>query len=603
MDQRFCPRDGSTLRAPPGSDLVGSILADRYHVIRRIGEGGMGQVYLAEHVKMKRKSAVKVLHQGMVHDPDAISRFNREASNASQIQHPNVAAIYDFGETPEGLIYLAMEYVDGEPLTKIIERHGALTAARAADIGEQVASALEAAHDMGIIHRDLKPDNIMITRGRAGEDVAKVVDFGIAKAMQADDQKVTKTGLAIGTPEYMSPEQLGGDQLDSRTDIYSLGLVTFNMLTGQLPFPSVVSREALIMRLTEKPRTLAEIRADVQWPAELQTVMDKALANHPADRYQHVSQFGRELVTAVATMPESAFTSTGTVELNPVAATAKTEVRPLGGGAAGRRDRTNEDLPLPELDDEKSGSPVAKIFAVLLFLIIAGSSGWWYWSTHHGAPTAAASMTQVAPVPVTPAVATPIADSAQKDSATTPAVHDSTPAAAVTPVADTTAPKQVAAAPAKSTIAPDQLDDMLAPIREDLNVGKQRMNDGSTTAPSCDSAMRRTRSLRSLGSTPTYRRFARSSATSARRSRRTMRPAKRSAIWRSRMAAQRRRTAPDGPCPMSSRDFTPLSRSGPPSSPRDSAIRRLGRLRCQSSYQGVAALRQTMNHVIPVTRL
>ncbi|MGE5728525.1 MAG: protein kinase domain-containing protein, partial [Gemmatimonas sp.] len=318
MDQRFCPRDGSTLRAPPGSDLVGSILADRYHVIRRIGEGGMGQVYLAEHVKMRRKSAVKVLHQGMVHDPDAISRFNREASNASQIQHPNVAAIYDFGETPEGLIYLAMEFVDGEPLTKIIERHGALTAARAADIGEQVASALEAAHDMGIIHRDLKPDNIMITRGRAGEDVAKVVDFGIAKAMEADDQKVTKTGLAIGTPEYMSPEQLGGDVLDSRTDIYSLGLVTFNMLTGKLPFPSVVSREALIMRLTEKPRTLAEIRNDVKWPPELQTVMDKALANHPADRYQHVSQFGRELVTAVATMPESAFTSTGTLELSPV---------------------------------------------------------------------------------------------------------------------------------------------------------------------------------------------------------------------------------------------------------------------------------------------
>jgi serine/threonine protein kinase len=478
MDQRFCPRDGSTLRAPPGSDLVGSILADRYHVIRRIGEGGMGQVYLAEHVKMKRKSAVKVLHQGMVHDPDAISRFNREASNASQIQHPNVAAIYDFGETPEGLIYLAMEYVDGEPLTKIIERHGALTAARAADIGEQVASALEAAHDMGIIHRDLKPDNIMITRGRAGEDVAKVVDFGIAKAMQADDQKVTKTGLAIGTPEYMSPEQLGGDQLDSRTDIYSLGLVTFNMLTGQLPFPSVVSREALIMRLTEKPRTLAEIRADVQWPAELQTVMDKALANHPADRYQHVSQFGRELVTAVATMPESAFTSTGTLELNPVAAAARTEVRPLGGGAAGRRDRSNEDLPVPELEEEKSGSPVAKIFAVLLFLIIASSSGWWYWSTHQVAPTVAAVTTPAAPAAAMQTPLVPVTDSARTDSATSTAAHDSTPAAAVTPAVDSTAVKPVAAAPAKSTIPPDQLDDVLAPIREDLNVGKQRMNNG-----------------------------------------------------------------------------------------------------------------------------
>ena len=474
MDQRFCPRDGSTLRAPPGSDLVGSILADRYHVIRRIGEGGMGQVYLAEHVKMKRKSAVKVLHQGMVHDPDAISRFNREASNASQIQHPNVAAIYDFGETPEGLIYLAMEFVDGEPLTKIIERHGALTAARAADIGEQVASALEAAHDMGIIHRDLKPDNIMIARGRAGEDVAKVVDFGIAKAMEADDQKVTKTGLAIGTPEYMSPEQLGGDQLDSRTDIYSLGLVTFNMLTGQLPFPSVVSREALIMRLTEKPRTLAEIRTDVQWPAELQTVMDKALANHPADRYQHVSQFGRELVTAVATMPESALTSTGTLELAPFPHAAKTEARPLGGGAASRRDRSNEELPLPELDRESSGSPVGIIFAVLVALLLAGGGGYWYWNSQK-TPAAVASTTAPAAT-TTPPIAT-TADSAAKDSTNAAATHDSTPPAAVTPVVDSTT-KPAATEPPKSTISSDQLDDLLAPIREDLNVGRQRMNEG-----------------------------------------------------------------------------------------------------------------------------
>ena len=474
MDQRFCPRDGSTLRAPPGSDLVGSILADRYHVIRRIGEGGMGQVYLAEHVKMKRKSAVKVLHQGMVHDPDAISRFNREASNASQIQHPNVAAIYDFGETPDGLIYLAMEFVDGEPLTKIIERHGALTATRAADIGEQVASALEAAHDMGIIHRDLKPDNIMIARGRAGEDVAKVVDFGIAKAMEGDDQKVTKTGLAIGTPEYMSPEQLGGDQLDSRTDIYSLGLVTFNMLTGKLPFPSVVSREALIMRLTEKPRTLAEIRNDVHWPPELQTVMDKALANHPADRYQHVSQFGRELVTAVATMPESAFTSTGTVELSPIAAAAKTEARPLGGGAASRRDRSNEELPIPQLEEEKSGSPVALIFAVLVLLIVGGGGGWWYWNSHQMVNTVAAnSAPAAAPAP---AVA-PVADSARHDSTSSTVPHDSA-SPAVAPVVDTATPKAAAIEPPKSTLAPDQLDDLLAPIREDLNVGKQRMSEG-----------------------------------------------------------------------------------------------------------------------------
>ena len=226
------------------------------------------------------------------------------------------------------------------------------------------------------------------------------------------------------------------------------------------------------MRLTEKPRTLAEIRNDVKWPPELQTVMDKALANHPADRYQHVSQFGRELVTAVATMPQSAFTSTGTVELSPVAPAAKTEIRPLGGGAAGRRDRSNEELPIPEVEQDRSGSPVALIFGVLVLLILGGGGGWLYWSSHHGAPTVASA----AAPPATPAQ--PLAssaDSAITDSANAP--HDSATAAA-TPVVDSAARKAATAEVPRSVIAPDQLDSMLAPIREDLDVGKQRMSEG-----------------------------------------------------------------------------------------------------------------------------
>src|SRR3982751_1632735 len=155
-DVKFCPNDGQTLRsAAPANNLVGQIIAERYHVLKKLGEGGMGQVYLAEHVKMGRKSAVKVMNPGMVNDADAISRFNREASNASKINHPNVAAVYDFGETSDGLIYLAMEFVEGPSLTKIIEA-GALPPQRAADITRQAADALTVAHDMGIVHRDLK---------------------------------------------------------------------------------------------------------------------------------------------------------------------------------------------------------------------------------------------------------------------------------------------------------------------------------------------------------------------------------------------------------------------------------------------------------------
>ena len=302
--ERFCPRDGSALRTHGGSqDLVGQIIGERYHVLRRLGEGGMGQVYLAEHVKMGRRSAVKVMHPGMVHDPDAISRFNREASNASRITHPHVAAIYDFGETADGIVYLAMELVDGEPLTAILERGGALPPARAALLVRQTADALGAAHELGIVHRDLKPDNIMVTRGRDGADCVKVVDFGIAKAGAGDNQKVTRTGLVVGTPEYMSPEQLAGDPLDGRSDVYALGLVAFNMLTGTLPFPSETAQEAMIMRLTDRPRTLAEMRADVAWPAAVQAAMDRALARDVRERYATAPEFARDLAAAVARMP------------------------------------------------------------------------------------------------------------------------------------------------------------------------------------------------------------------------------------------------------------------------------------------------------------
>ena len=303
-DLRFCPTDGQTLRAAsPVQDLVGQVLADRYHVMKKLGEGGMGQVYLAEHVKMGRKSAIKVLNPSMVYDPDAVARFNREAANASRISHPSVCAIYDFGETPEGLIYLAMEFVEGQPLTDVLEREGALPVGRAAAIFAQVADALQAAHDLGIVHRDLKPDNVMLARARDGADVVKVVDFGIAKLVGSDaSQEVTKTGLVIGTPEFMSPEQLSGDKVDGRSDIYSLGLMFFKMLTGRLPFEADTVQETLVQRLTEEPLTLAAARPDLRFPPGLQEALDSALARTPVARYQTAAKFANDVagVTGLA---------------------------------------------------------------------------------------------------------------------------------------------------------------------------------------------------------------------------------------------------------------------------------------------------------------
>ena len=299
-DVKFCPNDGQTLRAAaPANNLVGQVVADRYHVVKKLGEGGMGQVYLAEHVKMGRRSAIKVMNPSMVHDPDAVARFNREASNASRITHPNVCAIYDFGETPDGLIYLAMEFIEGEPLTDLLAREGALPVARATGIFLQTAEALQAAHDLGIVHRDLKPDNIMLARRKDGTDTVKVVDFGIAKAIGGGGdeagQKVTKTGLVVGTPEFMSPEQLSGDKLDGRSDLYSLALVFYRMLSGKLPFEATTVQETMIKRLTDEPMPLAVARTDLSFPSGLQPVLDTALARTPSDRYQTVAKFAADI--------------------------------------------------------------------------------------------------------------------------------------------------------------------------------------------------------------------------------------------------------------------------------------------------------------------
>ena len=230
----YCPADGTTLQAlTPGDDLIGTVVADGYLITDKIGEGGMGRVCLGRHVRLPQNVAIKILHPGMVRDANVVARFRREAVNASQIENEHVARVFDHGEVGDGLFYIAMEFVEGEPLSKIVSREGPLPLARAADIMRQVADALAAAHERPtpIVHRDLKPDNIMVGVRRDGTDRVKVVDFGIAEAMSGGGPKLTQQGLVIGTPEYMSPEQLSAITLDCRSDIYSLALVTFDMLT------------------------------------------------------------------------------------------------------------------------------------------------------------------------------------------------------------------------------------------------------------------------------------------------------------------------------------------------------------------------------------
>ncbi len=295
---RFCSSCGALLSVEPGEGLVGQTLGGRYAVRRVIGEGGMGVVYEAEQRMGShlRKVAIKTLLPELSHDHALVSRFYRECGTVAQLEHPNTIRFYDFGETPDGALYIAMEFVSGQALTDAIAQ-GPMPAARVLKILRQVCGALHEAHGLGIIHRDLKPDNIILT-DRAGErDVVKLLDFGIAARTgpNAEGQtKLTQQGTVLGTPPYMSPEQLAGQPLDGRSDIYSLGVIAYEMLTGQLPFDADSPWMWAHKHMTEPPRSLATFPGLDIPPVIVDAVM-RALAKRPDDRPRNALEFYREL--------------------------------------------------------------------------------------------------------------------------------------------------------------------------------------------------------------------------------------------------------------------------------------------------------------------
>jgi eukaryotic-like serine/threonine-protein kinase len=296
----FCPLDSAPLRSTGDEgELIGSILAARYLVSGRLGAGGMGTVYRAQDVRLQRAAAIKVLHAGLARDPEALARFSREASNASKISNPHVVQVYDVGEVDGGAPYLAMEFVPGSSLKKLLDQEAPFTLSRAAALLSQIARGLDAAHRLGIVHRDLKPDNILMTEDEAGTEVAKVADFGISKAIRDESQRITKTGYVSGTYEFMSPEQVTGGAVDQRSDVYALGLIAFLMLTGKLPFPGTTAEHSMLMRLTEPPCTLGRMCPEAAWPEELQRVIDTALARDPGGRYGSAGQFARDFSAAI----------------------------------------------------------------------------------------------------------------------------------------------------------------------------------------------------------------------------------------------------------------------------------------------------------------
>ena len=242
------------MSSPEPDPLVGTVVDGRYRVLERLSEGGMGIVYRAQQVFLKREVALKRLHRELTGHGEAVARFEREAQAAAQIDHPNVCQVLDCGVGEDGAFFIAMELLSGTPLDRRIAEAAPLPLAEIVDIGCQVCDALDHAHALGIVHRDLKPENVMLVPRRAGSGVAaKIMDFGIAKvAQEAGGSKLTQAGMVFGTPAYMAPEQAAGEPVDARADVYAMGVILFQMATGRCPFEAPTLSAVLTKQLTEQ---------------------------------------------------------------------------------------------------------------------------------------------------------------------------------------------------------------------------------------------------------------------------------------------------------------------------------------------------------------
>jgi serine/threonine-protein kinase len=307
-DFLVCPRDASPLVDEVENGVVdpriGKLLGETYQIIRVVGEGGMGRVYEARHLRLKgRRFAVKVLHSDLAKNNEIVARFMREAESASSLSHPNIVDVFDVHHLPDGTPYLVGEFLDGEDLADFVARRGPLEPRMVAAVGRQVCRALATAHARGIVHRDMKPENVFVlgssidalAAGEVHAVTVKVLDFGISKSGDSERSHLTRTGVIMGTPSYMAPEQARGKPVDLRADIYSTGAVLYHALTGKRPFDADDPTTTISMVLTQDPPRPRSI--DPRIPEGIELIVQRAMAKEPRERYQTMAELEKALAT------------------------------------------------------------------------------------------------------------------------------------------------------------------------------------------------------------------------------------------------------------------------------------------------------------------
>lgn len=380
LSARWASPEAATVTDRGGDRLLGSTIAGRYRIEAKLGSGGMGAVYRATRTAIGDEVAVKILHAEQ-NDPKAAERFRREAQAAAKLKHPNAVTIHDFGITDDGLEYLVMEYVEGQSLRRLIREHGALDPATALTIITQVCAALDEAHGHQIIHRDIKPDNIVVRTTGTGL-VVKVLDFGIAKLRDDVASHLTQTGSVLGTPHYMSPEQCLGEAIDGRADIYSLGIVLYEMLSGRVPFDASISTAIVIQHVNQAPPSLCAIKPNL--PRQIEAVVFHALEKAPSARPAPAGLFAQEFSTAVSTYkaapnadthpPQFPYPPRGTGH-----ETDETVVQPTPGWVSGGPNGSTRPLDIPGTRDRSDGLPwkiAAVAFGCVLFVMVVALITW-----------------------------------------------------------------------------------------------------------------------------------------------------------------------------------------------------------------------------------